>query len=90
MSVKHTVLAAAVPTVTRQAPDTLIEKVGVVLGIAAWAGTAAGVAGILITGAMMAVSMRRGESSEHMSRLGMVLVGSALVAAAGPLITFMF
>ena len=31
---------------------------------------AAGVAGVLITGTMMAVSMKRGEGSEHMSLLG--------------------
>lgn len=45
---------------------------------------------MLITGAMMAVSVKRGESSEHMSRLGMVLGGCVLVATAGPLISFVF
>ena len=49
-----------------------------------------GVAGVLITGAMMAMSMRRGEGSEHMGRLGMVLGGCVLVATAGPLINFVF
>ncbi|MEU9344694.1 hypothetical protein AB0D74_26205 [Streptomyces sp. NPDC048278] len=80
----------AVPDPTRNAPDQLTGKVNTVLGIAAWAGTAAGVAGVLITGAMMAISLKRGESSEHMGRLGMVLGGCVLVATAGPLIQFVF
>ncbi|MEW1562879.1 MULTISPECIES: hypothetical protein [unclassified Streptomyces] len=84
------ILAAAVPNPARNAPPALTTKVDKVLGIAAWAGTAAGVAGVLITGAMMAVSVKRGESSEHMSRLGMVLGGCVLVATAGPLISFVF
>ncbi|TRO56025.1 hypothetical protein [Streptomyces sp. IB201691-2A2] len=82
--------AAAVPNPGRDAPPELTEKVDLVLGIAAWAGTAAGVAGVLVTGAMMALSLKRGESSEHMSRLGMVLGGCVLVATAGPLVQFVF
>ncbi|WAZ25696.1 hypothetical protein STRCI_007207 [Streptomyces cinnabarinus] len=92
----HNILAAApapggdIPQPTSDAPDQLKDKVNTVLGIAAWAGTAAGVAGVLITGAMMAISLKRGESSEHMSRLGMVLGGCVLVATAGPLVSFVF
>ncbi|MEU6478968.1 hypothetical protein ABZ858_19170 [Streptomyces sp. NPDC047017] len=87
----HLVLAGgAVPNPSRNAPDALTSKVDKVLGILAWVGTAAGVAGVLITGAMMAVSMRRGEGSEHMGRLGMVLGGCVLVATAGPVVTFVF
>ncbi|MET8132274.1 hypothetical protein [Streptomyces sp. NPDC005251] len=82
--------SAGVPQPAANAPGELTSKVNTVLGIAAWAGTAAGVAGVLITGAMMAVSVKRGESSEHMSRLGMVLGGCVLVATAGPLISFVF
>jgi hypothetical protein len=85
-----TFLDAAVPNPNRQAPAELTNKIDLVLGIAAWAGTAAGVAGVLVTGSMMAISLKRGESSEHMSRLGMVLVGCVLVATAGPLIQFVF
>ncbi|MGY0068758.1 hypothetical protein ACWZEH_18555 [Streptomyces sp. QTS137] len=84
------VLAAGVPQPVSNAPGELTSKVNTVLGIAAWAGTAAGVAGVLITGTMMAVSLKRGESSEHMSRLGMVLGGCVLVATAGPLVGFVF
>ncbi|BFO21946.1 hypothetical protein SHKM778_83340 [Streptomyces sp. KM77-8] len=78
------------PQPKSNAPAALTNKVNTVLGIVAWAGTAAGVAGVLITGAMMAVSVKRGESSEHMSRLGMVLGGCVLVATAGPLVSFVF
>ncbi|GGL84397.1 hypothetical protein GCM10010095_81470 [Streptomyces anthocyanicus] len=83
-------LAADVPVPKREAPESLTTKVNTVLGLVAWAGTAAGVAGVLITGAMMAISVKRGESSEHMSRLGMVLGGCILVATAGPIINFVF
>ncbi|MEU3143568.1 MULTISPECIES: hypothetical protein [unclassified Streptomyces] len=84
------VLAAGVPQPVSNAPGELTTKVTTVLGIAAWAGTAAGVAGVLITGTMMAVSLKRGEGSEHMSRLGMVIGGCVLVATAGPLVQFVF
>lgn len=88
---QHVYLAGGnVPNPTKNAPDALTGKVDTVLGILAWAGTAAGVAGVLITGAMMAISMRRGEGSEHMGRLGMVLGGCVLVATAGPVVTFVF
>lgn len=79
-----------VPQPTSNAPGKLKDAVNLVLGIAMWAGTAAGVAGVLITGAMMAVSMKRGEGSEHMSRLGMVMGGCILVSTAGPVIQFIF
>ncbi|WP_020137186.1 hypothetical protein [Streptomyces sp. 351MFTsu5.1] len=81
---------ANVPQPTSNAPGPLTTKVNLVLGILAWAGTAAGVCGVLVTGAMMAISVKRGESSEHMSRLGMVLGGCVLVATAGPIVQFVF
>jgi hypothetical protein len=79
---------AAVPQPKADAPQELKDKVDLAIGICAWAGTAAGVAGVLITGVMMALSLKRGESSEHMSRLGMVLGGCILVATAGPMVDF--
>ncbi|MFM9582744.1 hypothetical protein [Streptomyces caniscabiei] len=88
---QHIFLAeTAVPDPGADAPKALTDKVDTVLGLLAWAGTAAGVAGVLITGAMMAISMRRGEGSEHMGRLGMVLGGCVLVASAGPVVSFVF
>ncbi|MET8094598.1 hypothetical protein [Micromonospora sp. NPDC005220] len=71
-------------------PGPLATKVEQALGLVAWAGTAAGVLGVLITGAVMAISHKRGESSEHMSRLGMVLGGCILVATAGPIVSWVF
>ncbi|GAA2607786.1 hypothetical protein [Streptomyces axinellae] len=81
---------AAVPQPKAQKPQGLGGKIDQMLGLAMWAGTAAGVLGILITGAMMGISLKRGESSEHMSRLGMVLGGCCLVATAGPFATWVF
>jgi len=81
---------AAVPNPHSNAPTELVAKVDTALNLIAWAGTAAGVAGVLITGAMMAISHKRGETSEHMSRLGMVLGGCVLVSVAGPLVSWFF
>lgn len=78
------------PTDGGKAPQPLIDLVQVALNLIAWAGTAAGVVGVLVTGTTMAISHKRGESSEHMSRLGMVLGGCILVAVAGPLVQFVF
>jgi len=78
------------PTTGGSAPGELIKFVTLGLNLIAWAGTAAGVCGVLVTGTMMAVSHKRGESSEHMSRLGMVLGGCILVAVAGPVISWIF
>ncbi|BCL25523.1 hypothetical protein ACFFS2_08785 [Streptomyces aurantiacus] len=79
-----------IPQPKSGAPSALADAVNTVLGIAAWAGTVAGVAGIIITGIMMSMSMKRGESSEHFSRLGMVMGGCVLVATAGPIVEFLF
>jgi len=84
------VLGAAIPQPEPKAPSQLGDAVRVVLDLAGWAGTAAGVTGIMVTGIMMAVSVKRGEGSEHLSRLGMVLGGCILVATAGPVISFFF
>ncbi|BFU43978.1 hypothetical protein [Krasilnikovia sp. MM14-A1004] len=92
----HSVLARLVPADVPQptsggsAPGPLVTYVTTALNLVAWAGTAAGVVGVLVTGAMMAISHKRGESSEHMSRLGMVLGGCILVATAGPIVSWFF
>ena len=78
------------PTGGGKAPPELVKFVELGLNLIAWAGTAAGVCGVLVTGTMMAISHKRGESSEHMSRLGMVLGGCILVAVAGPVIGWFF
>lgn len=78
------------PADSTQVPQDLVSKVEKAMALVAWAGTAAGVIGVLITGAAMAISHRRGEGSEHMSRLGTVLGGCVLVATAGPIVQFFF
>ena len=80
--------AGGVPTPVSTAPGELVTKVSKALSLIMWGGTAAGVAGVLITGAMMAISHKRGETSEHMSRLGMVLGGCVLVSVAAPIVNF--
>jgi type IV secretory pathway VirB2 component (pilin) len=74
----------------RTAPGEVTTAVTKVMGFLGWIGTAAGVVGIIVTGAAMAISHKRGESSEHVSRLGMVLGGCILIATAGPIINFVF
>jgi hypothetical protein len=75
-----------VPTPGGAAPSELTAKVLVAINLVAWAGTAAGVVGVLVCGVTMAISHRRGEGSEHMGRLGLVLGGCVLVATAGPIV----
>jgi hypothetical protein len=72
------------------APDDLVKEVVQALNLISWVGTAAGVVGVLVTGTTMAVSHKRGESSEHMSRLGMVLGGCILIATGGHIVGWIF
>lgn len=55
------------------------------IGYAAWIATAACVIGLIVAGAMMAVSHQRG-SSEHSGRLGGVALACVLLGAASPLV----
>lgn len=83
LSALTTILAQINPTPT-QPPGT--EGLGTLINWLAWGATFAAVAGLLITAALMALSHRRGEGSEHMSRLGMVLGACVIIAAAGGLV----
>ncbi|MEO3930451.1 hypothetical protein ABGB07_42370 [Micromonosporaceae bacterium B7E4] len=83
-------VAVPKPGGDKEIPTVLVTKVEQAMSLIAWAGTAAGVVGVLITGGAMAISHKRGEGSEHMSRLGMVLGGCVLVATAGPIVEFFF
>ncbi|MER6961944.1 MULTISPECIES: hypothetical protein [unclassified Streptomyces] len=63
-----------------------------VLGVLAWAASAAGVAGVLITGILMAIQLRRGEMGEgasYLRGLFFVLSGCVLAATAGPLVQYL-
>ncbi|MEU3855225.1 hypothetical protein [Streptomyces sp. NPDC029554] len=62
------------------------------LGVLAWSASAAGVAGVLITGMLMALQLRRGEMGEGASYargLFFVLAGCVLAATAGPIVQFL-
>ncbi|MFE1519002.1 hypothetical protein ACFW9I_19595 [[Kitasatospora] papulosa] len=63
-----------------------------VLGILAWCASAAGVAGVLITGLLMALQLRRGEFGEGASYwrgMVFVLVGCVLTSTAGPIVQYL-
>lgn len=51
-----------------------------------WIVSFVGVIGVLIVGGAMALAHRRGEGSEAAGRLGYVMGGCVLAAAAGPLV----
>jgi hypothetical protein len=63
-----------------------------VLGLLAWLASAAGVAGLLITGMLMAVQLRRGEPGENgefFRSFFFVIVASVLAVTAGPIVKFL-
>lgn len=59
-----------------------------VLGYIAWLVTAAGVAGLMIVGSRMALSVKTGEFEEHLSQFLMVLGACVIGATAGPIVGF--
>ena len=74
---------------TGSAPPALVTQAHLILDIIAWSATAACVAGVLITAAMMAISHHRGTGSEHFGSLGKVLTACILVATAGPIVQWL-
>jgi hypothetical protein len=74
---------------TGSAPVALVAQAHLILDIIAWSATAACVAGVLITAAMMAISHHRGTGSEHFGSLGKVLTACILVATAGPIVQWL-
>lgn len=52
----------------------------------AWIAAGICVLGVIITGAMMAISNRRGEGGEHASRLGWAFAGSLVIGTASALV----
>ncbi|MGI5470459.1 hypothetical protein [Streptomyces sp. CA-132043] len=58
------------------------------MGIVAWVATAAGVMGLLIVGAKMALSLRSGEGQDHIVQMATVLGACIIAATAGPLVNF--
>ncbi|WP_258052722.1 hypothetical protein [Streptomyces sp. Ru73] len=69
-------------------PSYVTDPLNEVMGIVAWVATAAGVMGLLIVGARMALSIRQGEGQEHLVQLGTVLGACIIAATAGPVVNF--
>jgi hypothetical protein len=74
---------------TGSAPQALVTQAQLILDIIAWSATAACVAGVLITAALMAISHHRGMGSEHFGSLGKVMTACILVATAGPIVQWL-
>ncbi|WP_228989853.1 hypothetical protein [Streptomyces sp. DH8] len=72
------------------APSTNVTgPLNQVLGILAWLVSAAGVLGVLIVGARMAVALRAGNGDEHLTQLAVVMGACIIGATAGPLVQFL-
>jgi hypothetical protein len=78
--------AAGAVTVSPTAPPGT-DDVQTIVNWLGWAASIAGVIGMIGVGIMMALAHRRGEGGEQMGKLGTVLGGMIVAAAAGPVIT---
>lgn len=67
-------------------PGDAAEDATKILGWVFWVVTILGVLGVLAVAASMAISFRRGEASEHGSKLGIVLAACILASSAGPIV----
>jgi hypothetical protein len=89
-------LIDALPGILAQLPDNLRDSpandLGVgdgfanLVGLVRYAAYAVLLIATIGAGAMMAVSSRRGEGSEHLSRIGWVFGGAIVVAGAASLV----
>jgi len=61
-----------------------------VLGYMAWFVTVAAVAGLLIIGTRMAISLRSGEGQEHLTQFAVVMGACVIGATAGPIVSFVY
>lgn len=62
------------------------------LSILVWCGSAAGVAGVIVTGTLMALQLRHGipgERAEHMRSLFIVLLSCIIITTAAPIVSFL-
>lgn len=71
------------PSPTRP-PGT--EGLDTLLGWGMWLVTLAGIVGVLIAAGSMMLAHRRGEGGEQASKLGWVLAGCCVAAAAAPIV----
>lgn len=90
MLIHLTVIALAVlaqvPDVGAGKPPPGSEGFIEILSWAAWVAFGVCVLGVIASGAMMAISSRRGEGGEHASRLGWVLAGCIVIGSASGLV----
>ncbi|MDX2938953.1 hypothetical protein [Streptomyces ipomoeae] len=70
-------------------PATVTQNLDKALSLLAWLVTAAAVAGLLIVGSRMAISLRSGEGDEHLSQFATVLGACIIGATAGPIVQFL-
>lgn len=69
-----------------QPPGT--GKISDVMGWAKWVALVICILGLIGAGAMMAINHRRGESGEHVGKLGWILAGVIVISGATSLIGF--
>lgn len=68
------------------APPGIREKLDMIISWASYLGFGMCVIGLIGSGALMAVSHRRGQSGEHVAGIGYALAGSVVIGAASVLI----
>jgi len=62
------------------------EKLELILAWATWIATVLCGVGFLVIGTQMALSIRRGETGEHLARLGAAAAGVVIVGAAARIV----
>ena len=60
-----------------------------IMGWVKWVALAVCVIGIIVAGALMAITSRRGEGGEHAGRIGFALGGVIVISAAASLVGFL-
>jgi hypothetical protein len=68
-------------------PPGVDTKFNTILSWASYIGYGICVLGLIITGAILAISHRRGQSGEHAAGIGYALGGSVLIGVASGLVT---
>ena len=78
----------AMPHVTSTRPPGA-GKFETVLAWSKWVSLGVCVLGLIAAGAVMAFQSRRGEGSEHLSKVGMALMGVVIISAASSLVNLL-
>ena len=85
----HVVPTVDIPNPDPVAPPGFEGPVGVIIGMAKWGGLALAVLGIIIIGAKLTITVRRGEAAGELGQLLYVALGCILIGAASSLIGFL-